>query len=188
MYFLVLFLVAFGLISLITTNWPVKMYHHHWLTKLGVLLHTIPQKKDMALSSIYSEIVTIYRGRELMIRFLEGAAGSIRAGQGLEIRLKATSPAILSIYSRRHNQQEWGEFKQFQTGQGDFDFQWFILTNNLQAAAEYWGSSNLAALLSGNHAVEQMQINHDEIIVCLRRFHSPENVLAFLDKLCGAIQ
>lgn len=187
MYFLLLFLIAFLLFSLITTNWPVKIYHHNFLKKLGVVLQSEPHKNGLTLAGVYSEIVTVYRGRELKIRFVEGAAGALRANPGLEIRLKAISPAILGIYPWKHNQQEWGDFKRFQTGEPLLDSQWFILTDNLQATAEVWRTGKFAALLTGNHYLEQMQVNHDEIIVCLRRFHSPEKVVSFLDRLCEAI-
>lgn len=186
MYLLLLF-AAFLLFTLITSNWPVKLYHHTLLKKLGVALHSEPQKKGLALSSVYSQIVTVYRGRELTIRFLEAAAGALRNHGGLEIRIKATSPAILSIYRRKPIHREWGDFKHFQTGDPALDAQWFILTDNLQAAAELWGTGKLAGLLTGDHNLEQMQVNRDEIIVCLRKFYSVDNVVAFLDRLCRAV-
>lgn len=188
MYFLLLFLVAFLLISLFTTNWPVKIYHHYLLKKLGVMLHCEPQKNGLTLSSVYSQIITVYRGRDLKIRFVEGAAGALQTNPCLEIRLKATSPAVLGIYHRKRNQQEWGDFKRFQTGDSSLDSQWFILTDNLPAAAGYWEACKLAGLLTSDEGyLEQLQVNQDEIIACLRRFYSAEKVVAFLDRLCASI-
>ncbi len=188
MYILLLFLAAFLLISLFTTNWPVKIYHHYLLKKLGVILHCEPQQNGLMLSSVYSQIVTVYRGRELKIRFVEGAAGALQANSGLEIRLKTISPAVLGIYHRKSNQQEWGDFKRFQTGDASLDSRWFILTDNFQAAAGYWEAGKLASLLASYEGcLVQLQVNHDEIIASLRRFHSPEKVVAFLDRLCTGI-
>jgi hypothetical protein len=187
MYFLLLFLVAFVIFSLVTTNWPVKIYHHYLLKQLGLVLHSEPQRNGLVFAGVYSQIVTIYRGRDIKIRFLEGASGALRSNPGLEIRLKAPSPVVLGIYSRRHNQQEWGDFKRFQTGDALIDSQWSILTDNLQSAAGFWENRKLAPLLTGDHYLEQMQVNHDETIVCLRRFHSPGKVIAFLDGLCESI-
>ena len=187
MYFLLVFLAAGCLFSLITTQWPVKIYHHVLLKKLGLLLHSEPQGKGPALSGLYSQIITIYRGRELAIRFLENSTGALQNQGGLEIRVKAFSPAVISIYQRKHNQREWGDFKQFQTGDPVLDSQWFILTDNPQGAAEFWGFVKFAPLLTGRHDLEQIQVNRDEIVVCLGRFHSPEKVVAFIDRLCGAL-
>lgn len=183
MYFLLLFLVAFAIISLLTTNWPVKIYHHYLLKQLGMVLHCEPQKNNLAFGGVYSQIVTVYRGRDIKIRFLEGASGALRSNPGLEIRLKVPSPVVLGIYPWRHHQQEWGDFKRFQTGDAFVDSQWFILTDNLQSAAEFWRNRNLVPIFNGNHSIGQMQVNHDEIIACLQRFHSPGKVMAFLDEL-----
>lgn len=187
MYLLLLLFAAFLLFSLITTNWPVKIYHHYLLKKLGMALQSEPQKNGLPLSGVYSRIVTIYRGRELAIRFMEATTGALRNHDGLEIRLKALSPVVLSIYRRNRNQREWGDFKQFRTGDPALDSEWFILTDNLEAAAEWWKTGKLAGLITGDYVLEQMQVNRDEIIVCLRRFYSPEKVKAFLDRLCEVV-
>lgn len=188
MYFLLLFLAAFLLISLFTTNWPVKIYHYFLLKQLGKILHSAPQKNGLTLSSVYSQIITAYQGRKLQIRFVEGAVGALHASSGMEIRIQASSPVVLGIYHRKCHQQEWGNFKNFHTGDASLDSQWFILTDNLQAAAEFWRTGAFGALLAGHEGyLQQMQVNHEEIIASLRRFHSPQKVVAFLERLCASI-
>lgn len=191
MYFLLLFLVAFLLISLFSTNWPVKFYHHYLLQKLGMELNCQPQKNGLTLSNIYSQIDTVFRGRKLKIRFVEGTIDALKTNSGLEIRvktvLKEVFPAVMGIYQLNRQQREWGDFKRLTTGDSLLDTQWFILTDNLQAASDWWGKSQFVALLSGTPYLEQIQINHDEIIVRLRRFHSAKQVVAFLDQLSNSI-
>jgi hypothetical protein len=188
MYYLLLFLAAFLLISLFSTNWPVKIYHHYLLKQLGGLLHCEPERKGLTLSSVYSQIDTIYRGREVKIRFVEGAVDSLKVNPGLEIRLKTALPAVIEFYQSRANKREWGHFKRFQTGNQLLDSRWFILTDDLEAAAELWSRGGLADLLINNRDnIDQMLVNRDEVIVRLRRFHSGEKVVGFLERLAGSV-
>ena len=187
MYYLLLFATAFLLISIFSTQWPVKLFHHYQLKKLGALLHCEPQRSGLTFSSVYSQIDTVYNSRKIVIRFVEGSVDSLKSQSGMEIRLQMASPVVMEIYNRGRK-REWGQFKQFQTGDSLIDSRWFILTNDLETAATFWSQSKLADLLSQNtRLIDQILISRDEMILQLRRFRSAAKTVRFLELLTVSV-
>ncbi|MGE5582793.1 MAG: hypothetical protein ACM3X9_09690 [Bacillota bacterium] len=185
MYILFLLLAAFLLLSIFSTNWPVKLYHHYFLQKLAGILETVPERYGFFFSGMYSQIQTIYRNKPLKIRFIEGSVDSLRTGSGLEIRTIVPSGAVLEFYRPRRNKREWGDFQRFLTGEQSIDSQWFILTNDPVSAGLFWNSFHLQDLLNYPW-LEQLLINREELIAQVGNYRSPEGVRKFLDLLVQA--
>jgi hypothetical protein len=187
MYFLFLFILAFFLIFIFGTNAPIKLYHHYLLCKLANALGvTIAQ--NSIFSNVYSEINTFFEGHELKIRFVDGSSGSLKANSGLEIRVNWTAQFLMEFYRIRENKREWGDFKRFVTGEKLIDDSWFILTDNLETAANWWDQTNhqFRKLVSDFNAINQILINKNEIIVQLRRFHSCREIMALVSLIIEA--
>ena len=187
MYILGLLLIAFFIISIFITNWPVKLFHRHILMKLASHLNTVPEKNSIFFGNVYSQIHTIYRGMELKIRFLEGSVDSLKVSSGLEIRMNVQNQdcygdAVLEFYPLRMKKREWGDFKRFLTGDTILDNQWFILTNNLSIAKECWNFVNFKKLLRFS-GVEQLMLNKGELIIQYNSFVSVKKIMDFLDQL-----
>ncbi|HBE80243.1 MAG TPA: hypothetical protein DDW65_21055 [Firmicutes bacterium] len=185
MYILLLLLAATFLISIFTTNWPVKFYHHYLLKQLAELLGAIPEKNGLLSSSVYSQINTIYRDKELKIRFVEASVDSIKEHSGLEIRMyiNVSAQGVLECYPMRKGKHEWGDFKRFLTGDPGLDRQWFILTNEPVAAGVIWDSCRFPDLLR-YPGLEKLLINQNELIVQFKYYYwSAEKVKQFIDQL-----
>lgn len=187
MYILFLLLAAFFLISIFATMWPLKLYHHFILKKLADLLETVPEKNGMFLSGVYSQINTVYRGKKIKIRFMEGSVDSLKINSGLELRMYILSEgvsehAILEFYPIRHNKHEWGDFKRFLTGDPQIDSGWYILSNNLTTASVCWNMFNFKSLLllSG---IEQVLLNKNELVMKFKNCHSVAKIKRFIDQL-----
>jgi hypothetical protein len=182
MYILFLLLAAFFLISIFGTNWPIKFYHHFLLKRLAEELAAIPERHGLLFSNVYSQINTIYKGRQLKVRFMEASIDSLKANHGLELRLFIPTETVLEFYPLRLHKHEWGEFKHFQTGDGQIDTQWFILTNNPITAGTFWNSFNLRDFLL-TPGLEQVLLNQHELIVQLKNYRSVKNVKQIIDEI-----
>ncbi len=185
MYFLFLILIALFLISILSTNWPVKVYHHFLLTKIAQIFNAVPERKGLIFSNVYSQINLIYHERQIRIRFMEASVDSLRANSGLEIRTKIATQVVMEFYRFDRSKREWGDFKRFTTNDLQLDSEWFILTNDLTSSREFWDSFKLRQLLS-EKALKQLLINREEII-CQLSTHSPERVKNFIDLLIQAV-
>jgi hypothetical protein len=184
MYILLLLLAAGFLISIFTTNWPVKFYHHCLLKQLAELLGAIPEKNGLLSSSVYSQINTIYKDKALKIRFVEASVDSIKAHSGLEIRMEIdiSAQGVLECYPMRKNKHEWGDFKRFLTGDPGLDREWFILTNESVAASDIWNSCRFSDLLR-YPGLEELLLNRHELIVQFKYYRSAEKVKQFIERL-----
>ncbi|HEX3047354.1 MAG TPA: hypothetical protein VHY08_21565 [Bacillota bacterium] len=188
MYFILLFAAAFLIISLLTSFWPVKLYHHYLLKDLAAALDSDPQRQGLVFSKVYSEITPSFQGREWRIRFVEGSADSLKSNTGLELRLKANSGTVLECYPLRRGKREWGDFKRFLTGNPEVDGAWFMLSNNLETAAEFWGDGKLAGILNNRKFfIEQLSFTQEEVVARLRRYPSKERVVEFMETLANVI-
>mgnify|MGYP001200970712 CR=1 FL=1 len=183
MYFVVLSATAFLLISIFSTNWPVKLYHHQLLKKLARELNTNPQKYGLLSSNVYSEIICSYRGKSFRIRFIENSIDSIKTNSGLEIRMSENTGLVMEFYRAKHRKRVWGDYQQFQSGDSWIDTEWSILTTDLDKADELWERTKLSALLKDLPQIEQILINRQEIIVQLKHFHSGKTALNLIERL-----
>jgi hypothetical protein len=182
MYILFLLFAAFLLISIFGTNWPVKFYHHFLLRNLAEVLEAVPELNGLLFSNVYSQINTIYRGKELKIRFVEASIDSLKANSGLELRMHVPSQVIMEFYSFKRNKREWGDFKRFLTGDPQIDSHWFILTKDQTTAKLFWDSFNLKDFIL-TPCLDQMLLNQNELIVQLKNYRSAEKVKEFIDRL-----
>jgi hypothetical protein len=188
MYFILLFAAAVLIISLLTSFWPIKLYHHYLLKDLAAALDTDPQRQDLIFPKIYSEITTNFQGRLWRIRFVEGSADSLKSNTGLELRLKANNGTVLECYPLRRGKREWGDFKRFLTGNPEVDSAWFMLSNDLGQATELWGDGKLAGILCNRHFyIEQLSFTREEVVTRLRRYPSRERVVEFMEALARVI-
>lgn len=189
MYFVWLFFVAFLLIFFFCTNWPVKLYHYFFLRQLADRLGSVVQNQHPALIGTTPEVNTIYHGKPLKIRFIEGLADALQPSPGLEIRMELDSGVIMEFSGARAcgfpgKQREWGEFVRFVTGDPGIDSRWFILTPDTAAAACFWEKSVLKGLLAANpRNIEQISVNRIEIIIRLRRLLTVSRVLEIINRL-----
>jgi hypothetical protein len=182
MYFILLFAAAVLIISLLTSFWPVKLYHHHLLKDLATALNSDPHRQDLIFSRVYSEIAASYLGREWRIRFVEGSADSLKSSTGLEIRLKTNCGTVLECYPLRRRKQEWGDFKRVLTGNPEVDNAWFLLSNDPGPAEEL--AQKLVDILGNrNFSVEQLSFTREEVVARLRRYPSRERVVEFMKEL-----
>ncbi len=185
MYFLLLFLAAFFIISLISWNWPVKLYHTWLMQKIAREFGCEPVRHGLD-ARISAELETIYQGKQLRIRFVERSLDSLKsAGAGLEIRLGCRSQVILECYRPWHHKREWADFKQFRSGDRRIDSQWFMLTPEPDRVAPLWQHLNLEILL-GDSSLDQLLLNQKEIIIRLRRFVSGTAVRELVDRVIRA--
>lgn len=187
MYLVALLFCAFLILSVLMTNWPAKGYHYLLLKKLGQDLGVEPQRYGMTFSSVFSEINTIYKGRDLRIRFLEGSIDSLKSGSGLEIRIRYPAGVIMEFYHMGLGKREWGDFKRFLTGESPIDAQWFILTNDQGLAGKFWEEHRLRQFLTHNPQLEQILVNNEEIVLKLRRYHSSVIVIGLIEELIGVL-
>lgn len=185
MYFVALFATAFLLISIFSTNWPIKLYHHLLLTKLARELNTQPQRHGLFFSNVYSEIISIFQGKEFRIRFIENSLGSIRSNSGLEIRMSENTGVVMEFYRANRKKRVWGDYRQFQTGDTRIDSEWFILTTDLEKAEQLWSRTQLRDLVKNYPQLEQILINQQEIIIQLKNYHSSKSVLNVLQRLAS---
>jgi len=183
MYFLLLFITASLLISIFSTNWPAKLFHHTIINNLARELHTEPQKHGMMFSNVYSEIITIYQEKDIRIRFIENSIDSIKATSGLEIRIREAAGVVMEFCRSNRNKKAWGDFKQFISGDNLVDSEWTILTTDPDRAKELWECSQLTELLKTTPQLEQILINQQEIIVQLKSCHSSELALNILNRV-----
>ena len=189
MYFILLFAAAILIISLLTSFWPVKLYHHYLLKDLAAVLDSDPQRYGLIFSKTYSEITTSFQGREWRIRFVEGSVDSLKSNTGLEIRLKVNVETVLECYPLRRRKREWGDFKRFVTGNPQVDEEWFLLSNDLEKAAAFWGDGKLAGILSNRtFYIEQLSVTCAEVVVRLRRYPSRERVVELMEALGGIMK
>lgn len=185
MYFVWLFLVAFLLIFFFCTNWPVRLYHNYYLTKLAAGLGSIVQNRRPSIMGPAPEVNTIYRGRPIKIRFVEGSVDSLRSNSGLEIRMEIESQAVMEFNHLSGRRRERGEFIRFQTGDPEIDANWFIVTTDPTTAASFWQKYNLKELLTVNRRnIEQLSINRSEMIVRLKK-KSISQVVELVGRLVG---
>jgi hypothetical protein len=176
MYFLALIITALVTLSIFSSNWPLKWYHLHLLNQLAAELGVTPVRHGMLLSMSFAEIRPVILGREFVIRFMEGVPGSLRNPSGLEIRMRGEFPAIMEFYRVPHSRREWGDFKQWRTGDPDLDGRWLILSPQPEAAQSFWDLGKLQGLINGNHPIEQISLTNGEMILRLRRFGSVAQV------------
>ncbi len=182
MYFLLLFVTAFLLISIFSTNWPTKLYHHQLLKKIARELQTKPIIQGMLFSNVYSEIITVYQGKDIRIRFIENSIDSIKANSGLEIRIREYAGVVMEFYRIKRNKKAWGDFQQFLSGDNRIDSEWSILTTSPDRAKELWNRSQLNELLKTTPQLEQILINQQEIIIQLKKYHSSNLILNVLNQ------
>lgn len=187
MYFLVLFLTAFLLISIFSANWPVKLYHDLFLRKIARELGTEPVRHGLLLSGVYSEILTVYQGKEIKIRFLESSIDSIKANSGLEIRIKEDTGLVMEFYRTKLNRKPWGDFRKFKSGDQIIDSEWLILTTDLDRSKELWERTQLAELLRTIPQLEQILIDHREMIIQLKNYHSVKTVLNVIERVIPSL-
>ncbi|MCL6590358.1 MAG: hypothetical protein K6U80_10435 [Firmicutes bacterium] len=186
MYFILLFAAAVLIISLLTSFWPVKLYHHYLLKDLAAALDSDPKRQGSVFSKVYSEIAAQFQGREWRIRFMERAVDSLKSNTGLEIRLKANAGTVLECYPLRRGKREWGDFKRVFTGNPEVDSAWFLLSNDPGPAAELGQNEKLAGILSNrNYGLEQLSFTREEVVARLRRYPSRERVLELMEELGG---
>lgn len=184
MYVILLFAAAVLIISLLTSFWPVKLYHHYLLRDLAAAFDNAPKRQGLIFAKVYSEIVTSYQGREWRIRFVEGSADSLKSNTGLEIRLKANAGTVLECYPLRRGKREWGDFKRVFTGNPEVDGAWFLLSNDSEPAAELGRNEKLAGILSNRKfCLEQLSLTREEVVARLRRYPSRERVLKLMEEL-----
>ncbi len=182
MYFLLLFVTAFLFISIFSANWPVKLYHDMLLRKLARELKTEPKRHGLLLSNVYSEIVTVYQGKDLKIRFIENSIDSIKANSGLEIRINEAVGVVMEFYRVKQNKRVWGDYRQFKSGDKSIDSEWLILTTEPEHSKELWDRTQLSGLLK-TPQLDQILINQQEIIIQLKNYHSIKLVLNILDRI-----
>jgi hypothetical protein len=176
MYFLALIVTALVTLSIFSSNWPLKWYHFYLLKQLAAEFGVAPVRHGMVLSASYAEIRPVILGREFVIRFMEGAPGSLRNASGLEIRMRGAFPAIMEFYRAPHSKREWGDFKKFGTGDAGLDGQWLILSPQPEAAQSFWDRGKLQVILNGDHPLDQILLTSEEMILRLRRFGSVAQV------------
>jgi len=185
MYYVVLFGAAFLLISIFSTNWPIKLYHHLLLKKLARKLKTEPKRHGMLFSNVYSEISCVYQGKEFRIRFIENSIDSIKTNSGMEIRMSQNTGVVMEFYRTEHKKQVWGDFQQYRTGDPLIDSEWSILTTDLEKADQLWGRTHLNDLLKDSCQLEQLLINRQEIIVQLKYYRSSKTALNILGRMAS---
>ncbi|MGE5604631.1 MAG: hypothetical protein ACM3YE_02950 [Bacteroidota bacterium] len=185
MYFVILFVTAFFLISIFSTNWPIKLYHYLLLKNLARELNTEPQRHGLLLSNVYSEIISIFQGKEFRIRFTENSIDSIRSNSGLEIRMSENTGVVMEFYRANRKKRVWGDFRQYRTGDCRIDSEWFILTTDLEKAGQLWSRTQLRDLIKDFPQLEQILINKQEIIIQLKNYHSGKAVLNVLQRLAS---
>lgn len=183
MYYLFLLITALLLLSIFSTNWPVKLYHYLFLRKLARKLGTEPVRYGLLLSGVYSEIGTVYQGKEIKIRFIENSIDSIRANAGLEIRVKEDTGIVMEFYRVKLKKKAWGDFHQFKSGDQLIDSKWFILTTDPDRSKELWERAQLAELLKSTPQLDQLLINQQEIIIQLKNYHYTKLALKILDRI-----
>lgn len=182
MYIFALIIAAALIISIFSTNWPVKFYHHAQLMKLGQKLGVDPVKHGLFFSGVYSELRFQRGGKEIMVRFLEGSADSLFANSGLEVRVNTGSTSIIQIFRVKAGKSEWGEFKRFLTSNQEVDSQWFILTDDPVNTKKYWEISKIEKVLV-NKYLEQVQINQGEIVLKFRRMIDSEQITELIESV-----
>ena len=180
MYAFGLIFAAVLIISIFSTNWPIKFYHHWQLKKLGNHFGADPVKHGLLFSGVYSELKFPHQGKNITIRFLEGSADSLFANSGLEVRVSTISPAVIQFFRGNYRKGEWGDFKQFRTGDQDLDSHWFILTNDLNQAQKYWEKSKFSKLLV-NKNLEQVLLNESEVVLKFHRLLNPDQLQELLE-------
>lgn len=183
MYFLLLLITALLLISIFSSNWPVKLYHDLFLRKIARELGTEPVRHGLLLSGVYSEIVTVCQGKEIRIRFLENSIDSIKANSGLEIRIKEDIGLVMEFYRIKLNKKPWGDFRQFKSGDQVIDSEWLILTTDLDRSKEFWERTQLTELLRTIPQLDQILINHREMIIQLKNYQSVKAILNIIDRV-----
>jgi hypothetical protein len=157
------------------------------MKKLAYLLETVPEKNGMLFSNVYSQINTVYQGKELKIRFMEASTDSLKPSSGLELRVHVPGeskdqPRIMEFYPMRLKKREWGDFKRFLTGDPQLDASWFILTKNPASADICWNLLNFKSLLS-IPGVEQVLLNQNELVVRFKNHHSATKIKQLIDQL-----
>jgi hypothetical protein len=182
MYLLFLLVAAFLIVSILGSNWPLKLFHSWTIQKIAREFGTEPVYHGL-LSPVVSEIKTIYKGSELRIRFVERPLDSLsRTDSGLEIRIAGSSRFILECYRPWHRKREWGNFKQFRSNEGRIDSEWFLLTPEPERVAALWDDLNMGILLD-NKALDQILFNRKELIVRVRRSFSGPIIRELVDHL-----
>jgi hypothetical protein len=183
MYLLALIVTALAVLSVFSSNWPVKWYHFHLLNQLAREFAATPIKYGMILSTSFAEIRPQIMGKDFVIRFIEGASGSLRAESGLEIRMRKQFPMIMEFYRMPTSKREWGEFKKWVTGDPTLDSQWLILTPRPQEAQSFWNRGKLPGIIMDNHQIDQILLTPDEMILRLRRFGSVGRIREIVKKM-----
>lgn len=183
MYFLLLVTTALLLISLFCTSWPIKLYHHALLKKIAQELNTVPQKNGLLFANVYSEIIATYQGKDFKIRFIENSIDSLKANSGLEIRMNEASGVIMEFYRANRGKRVWGDYQHFVTGDKQIDSQWFILTTDPDQANQLWGRTQLMSFLKEFPQLDQILINHQEIIIQLKNYHPSKIALNVIHRI-----
>jgi hypothetical protein len=187
MHLLLLLITALLILSILGGNWPFKLYHAHLIQKVAREFGVASVDHGFWFSQTSPEIVTDYRQIPIQIRFLERSIDSLKPiNSGLEIRARFPFRVVLEINQLRMKKREWGEFRQFHSGDQQLDSQWFMLTPEPERAAELWGRLRLEPLLRFPF-LEQVLISHDEIIVRVRRFGSAARVKELADLLVASL-
>ncbi len=187
MYLLLLLITALFILSILGGNWPFKLYHAHLIQKVAREFGVASVDRGFWFSQTSREIVADYRQIPIQIRFLERPLDSLKPiNSGLEVRARFPFRVVLEINHLRLKKREWGEFKQFLSGDRQLDSQWFMLTPEPEHAAELWGRLRLEPVLRFPF-LEQVLINHNEIIVRVRRFGSAARVKELADLLVESL-
>ena len=182
MYLFGLLITAFVIIYTLMTNWPVKLYQNWRLQELAKLLKTEVTEHGIWFTNIASEIKTDYYEYPLTVRFVAGSVDALKSSSGMEVRLKATFPAVIQITSSLRGRTAYGQFQKVTMKVMEIEQRWLIISDNPSQALLLLESETWQNLLTSNFSFEQIMINPDELIIRLH-YLSTTKLLELLEKL-----
>lgn len=183
MYIFLLIIIAAFILSIFSTHWPFKLYHHLFLSKLAAGWGIHPVKHGLFLSGVYSELTLDHGGKSMNIRFLEGSADALYTNSGLEIRIQNIGwDGITECYRMNARKHEWGEFKRVLSEDPEIDKDWLILTPDVQKAADFLNRNGLKKVLSISE-VNQLLFNKNEAVVQLKKVYTVQKLKAIIEVL-----
>jgi len=181
-YAFLLIVTALFFISVISTNWPVKLYHRQFLKKLAQRLNVPLTTHGLLFSGVSSELSFERQGRKVTVRFLEGTLDALYSNSGLEIRLEGAWDGVVELYRPNLKKRAWGDFKPVQTGDAQLDKDWVILSPEPEWAEGFvrrW----LTVPLASWRYLEQILVNRSEMILRLRHVYSASKLQEVLEEL-----
>ncbi|HOP74957.1 MAG TPA: hypothetical protein PLC07_07860 [Bacillota bacterium] len=187
MYTFLLIGTALLFISVFSTNWPVKLYHRHFLMKLARRLDVPLKSHGLLFSSVYSELSFEHQGQKVTVRFLEGTMDALYSNSGLEIRLQGAWDGVVELYRPNLKKRAWGDFKPVHTGDPELDKTWFIISPEPEWAAgfiRHW----LTIPMHNWRYLEQILVNRSEVVLRLRRVFSVSKLHEVLMELLSKLR